>query len=124
MTMNKARTKREVAVGLIILSISSTGRLGRASEAGPTEIEPQRGQGPPIGYHEERRIRPGFFWTGASILAITYGVGIAIAADAGMEGGSAWLLLPVVGPWGALAFVNHQGAIVVPSVPFPNAAAT
>jgi hypothetical protein len=108
MTLKKATTRKKIAaVGLIILFISSTSRLGRASDAGPSEI--QKGQGLPIGYHEERLIRPGFFWTGASILAITYGVGIAMAANAGMEGGSAWLVLPVVGPWGALAVVNQPG---------------
>jgi hypothetical protein len=33
---------------------------------------------------------------------------MAMATDARFRGGSAWLLLPVAGPWGALGSINNS----------------
>ncbi len=58
---------------------------------------------PPPGYRLESRARPGLTTGGALTLVASYAVGLGFGLNQGLDDGNGWLLVPLVGPWGAIA---------------------
>jgi hypothetical protein len=60
----------------------------------------------PAGYHLESHTRTGFVIAGS----IVVGIGYIFVAPAGMgseDSGNHWLIVPVIGPWAAMAAHKH-----------------
>ena len=53
----------------------------------------------PAGYHVEERPRRGLVITGTVLLAVPYGLGLAVAGGQNFPNSTGWLLLPGIGPW-------------------------
>jgi hypothetical protein len=58
----------------------------------------------PAGYHVEQVTRPGPTIAGTIVLAVPYGIGLAVSSAFDFKGQSGWLAVPVAGPW--LMIVN------------------
>jgi hypothetical protein len=57
----------------------------------------------PEGYRVRRRRFPGFMISGGVTFGVSYAYGLGSGANNGFENGETWLVLPVVGPFAALA---------------------
>jgi hypothetical protein len=64
---------------------------------------PYDGGAVPYGYHVESRRHPGMAVGGGITLGSSYGLSLLAGFDANFNDHSAWLALPVFGPWLALA---------------------
>lgn len=53
----------------------------------------------PTGYHVEQQPRRGLVTAGALTLGIPWALGVAIASSRDFSNQSAWLVVPVLGPW-------------------------
>jgi hypothetical protein len=60
---------------------------------------PYSGGPVPRGYHLEERPRHGLVTGGTVMLAVPYGLGLAIAGGQDFPNGSGWLIVPGIGPW-------------------------
>lgn len=56
----------------------------------------------PRGYHVESRPATGLLAAGGATLGAGYLTGLGIALHYDFDNGTSWMLLPVVGPWGAI----------------------
>jgi hypothetical protein len=69
----------------------------------PPEYRYRTGDLLPNGYHLEERPRRGFVIAGFIVAGIPYGIGVMSAVANSFENQTAWLTLPVAGPWLTLA---------------------
>jgi hypothetical protein len=60
---------------------------------------PYAGGPVPAGYHVEERPRRGLVIAGTVVLAVPYGLGLAVAGGQNFPNSSGWLIVPGVGPW-------------------------
>ncbi len=60
---------------------------------------PYTGGPVPAGYHVEERPRRGLVIAGTIVLAVPYGLGLAVAGGQNFPNSSGWLIVPGVGPW-------------------------
>jgi hypothetical protein len=51
------------------------------------------------GFHLESHRMTGFFWVGGLLLAMGNAGGWIVAANAGFDHGSAWMAVPIIGPY-------------------------
>jgi hypothetical protein len=70
---------------------------------------PYTGGPVPSGYHVEERPRRGLVIAGTVVLAVPYGLGLAIAGGENFPNGSGWLIVPGIGPWLTLLTRNKSG---------------
>jgi hypothetical protein len=63
------------------------------------ESVPYAGGPVPAGYHVEERPRRGLVIAGTVVLAVPYGLGLAVAGGQNFPNSSGWLIVPGVGPW-------------------------
>ncbi len=73
----------------------------------PKELAYHEGMTIPQGYHLESTVRRGPVIAGAIVLGVPYVAGMATAAAANYANSSAWLAIPVAGPWLTLGIRNH-----------------
>jgi hypothetical protein len=66
---------------------------------GPPRMKYEEGDQVPAGYHVEQVTRPGPTIAGTIVLAVPYGIGLAISSAVNFKGQSGWLAVPVAGPW-------------------------
>ena len=57
----------------------------------------------PAGYHVEERPRRGLVIAGTIVLAVPYGLGLAVAGGQNFPNSTGWLIVPGIGPWLTLA---------------------
>jgi hypothetical protein len=73
------------------------------------ESVPYDGGPVPAGYHVEERPRKGLVITGTILLAVPYGLGLAVAGGQNFPNSSGWLIVPGIGPWLTLASRHKSG---------------
>lgn len=56
----------------------------------------------PRGYHVEHRPQTGLLVTGGVALGVGYVTGLGLALHHDFDNGTSWMLLPILGPWGAI----------------------
>src|SRR5882724_1355852 len=64
----------------------------------------------PAGYHVEERPRRGLVIAGTIVLAVPYGLGLAVAGGQNFPNSTGWLIVPGIGPWLTLASRHKSGA--------------
>ena len=69
-----------------------------------------RDEAPRPGYHVVRAQMTGFFVASAFIFILTYTTSFAVAASSKFANGSAWLAVPVVGPFVAVTEARYCGS--------------
>ena len=63
----------------------------------------------PAGYHVEERPRRGLVIAGTIVLAVPYGLGLAVAGGQNFPNSSGWLIVPGIGPWLTLLTRHKSG---------------
>ena len=89
--------------------------LGALSLAGTANADEP---GAATGFHLESRHMTGFYLVGGLLLAMGHAGGLVVAANAGFDNGSAWMAVPIVGPYvGAVKArdLGHCGAFDPPT---------
>ena len=92
---------------LFVISCAAVGLtdVARADDAvsvGPDNGQPMvryRDEAPRSGYHLVRSQMTGFFAASSFVLILSYSFSFAFAAAAKFENGSAWMAVPLVGPF-------------------------
>jgi hypothetical protein len=69
----------------------------------PRTLHYEEGQPIPPGYYLEESVRRGPIIAGIIVLAVPYAIGFSVASALDFQDTTAWLLVPVVGPWLTLA---------------------
>jgi len=69
----------------------------------PRTLHYEEGQPIPQGYYLEEGVRRGPIIAGIIVLAVPYALGFSVASALNFEDSTAWLVVPVVGPWITLA---------------------
>lgn len=75
------------------------------------------GQSIPRGYYLEDSIRRGPFIAGTIVLAIPYGLSLAVAGGDNFSRQTAWLVVPALGPWIQIAARHSSCASNSPDCP-------
>jgi hypothetical protein len=81
---------------------------------------PYTGGPVPTGYHVEERPRRGLVIAGTIVLAVPYGLGLAVAGGQNFPNSSGWLIVPGVGPWLTLLSRHKSGGCTSDSSGFSN----
>jgi hypothetical protein len=83
---------------------------GPSSAAGfyPALLPYRDGLPIPAGYRVEHRSASGLIGGGLASLLIAYTTAVVIGASAEFEGGTGWLVVPVIGPWAAIGARSYS----------------
>jgi hypothetical protein len=63
----------------------------------------------PPGFHVEEEPRHGMVVAGWTLLLVSYGISVIVAAGVQGNNGGDWLYAPIVGPWALLATRSYNG---------------
>jgi hypothetical protein len=69
----------------------------------PRTLHYEEGQPIPQGYYLEENVRRGPIIAGIIVLAVPYAIGFSVASALDFQDTTAWLVVPVLGPWITLA---------------------
>jgi hypothetical protein len=108
-----------------VISCAFVGLSGAAKAEDAVPVAPDNGlpmvrygdEAPRPGYHLVRAQMTGFFVASSFFFGIGYLASIGIASNAKFENGSAWLVVPVVGPFVGVTKAEHCGGFTPPRQP-------